>query len=64
MVSEAFVENVNASAIDAPADFDEWSISGLTKEKSACVHLFHTIYMLTKCCSGASKSFPRQGKRC
>ncbi|KAG2122547.1 hypothetical protein BD769DRAFT_1474738, partial [Suillus cothurnatus] len=37
MVSEAFVENVNASAIDAPADFAEWSISGLTREKSVQV---------------------------
>ncbi|KAG2108551.1 hypothetical protein BD769DRAFT_1675249 [Suillus cothurnatus] len=37
MVSEAFFENANATAIDAPRDFDEWSISGLTKEKSVQV---------------------------
>ncbi|KAG1732014.1 uncharacterized protein EDB91DRAFT_1058385 [Suillus paluster] len=37
IISEPFIENANATAIDAPPDFDEWSISGLTKEK--CVHV-------------------------
>ncbi|KAG2083435.1 hypothetical protein BD769DRAFT_627949 [Suillus cothurnatus] len=37
MVSEAFIENANATAINAPPDFDEWNISGLTKEKSVQV---------------------------
>ncbi|KAG2064656.1 hypothetical protein BDR04DRAFT_1109765 [Suillus decipiens] len=37
IISEAFVDNANATAIDAPRGFDEWSISGLTKEK--CVEV-------------------------
>jgi len=37
IISEPFVENANATAIDAPPGFDEWSISGLTKEK--CVQV-------------------------
>ncbi|KAG2112512.1 hypothetical protein DEU56DRAFT_842592 [Suillus clintonianus] len=37
IISEPFVENANATAIDAPPGFDEWSISGLTKEK--CVQI-------------------------
>ncbi|KAG1803201.1 hypothetical protein EV424DRAFT_1351562 [Suillus variegatus] len=37
IISEAFVENANATAIDAPRDFDEWTLSGLTKEK--CVQI-------------------------
>jgi hypothetical protein len=36
IISEPFIENANGTAIDAPADFDEWSISGLTKEKCVC----------------------------
>ncbi|KAG1842121.1 hypothetical protein C8R48DRAFT_738083 [Suillus tomentosus] len=37
IISEAFVENANATAVDAPPDFDEWALSGLTKEK--CVQI-------------------------
>ncbi|KAG2153446.1 uncharacterized protein EDB93DRAFT_1271008 [Suillus bovinus] len=37
IISEAFVENANATAIDAPLGFDEWTLSGLTKEK--CVQI-------------------------
>jgi len=37
ILSEPFVQNANATCIDAPPDFDEWSISGLTKGK--CVHV-------------------------
>ncbi|KAG1740313.1 hypothetical protein EDB19DRAFT_1708975 [Suillus lakei] len=37
IISEPFVENANATAIDAPLGFDEWTISGLTKEK--CVQI-------------------------
>ncbi|KAG1740288.1 hypothetical protein EDB19DRAFT_1708614 [Suillus lakei] len=37
IISEPFIENANATAIDAPPDFDEWTISGLTKEK--CVQI-------------------------
>ncbi|KAG2108541.1 hypothetical protein BD769DRAFT_1365882 [Suillus cothurnatus] len=37
IISEPFMENANATSIDAPRDFDEWSISGLTKEK--CVEI-------------------------
>jgi hypothetical protein len=32
-ISEPFVENATATAIDAPSGFDEWN-SGLMKEKS------------------------------
>ncbi|KAI6003481.1 hypothetical protein F5J12DRAFT_155297 [Pisolithus orientalis] len=34
IISEPFVENANVTAIDAPPDFDEWIISGLTKTPS------------------------------
>lgn len=34
MISEPFVTNANFTAIDAPADVDEWIGSGLTKEPS------------------------------
>ncbi|KAG1721619.1 hypothetical protein EDD22DRAFT_746699, partial [Suillus occidentalis] len=37
IISEPFVENANATAIDAPPDFDEWTLSGLTKAK--CVQI-------------------------
>ncbi|KAJ8580326.1 hypothetical protein M405DRAFT_753393 [Rhizopogon salebrosus TDB-379] len=37
IISEPFIENANVTAVDAPTDFDEWSISGLTKEK--CVQV-------------------------
>ncbi|KAG1845256.1 hypothetical protein C8R48DRAFT_779993 [Suillus tomentosus] len=37
IISEAFVENANATAIDAPRDFDEWTLSSLTKDK--CVEI-------------------------
>ncbi|KAG1854972.1 hypothetical protein DFJ58DRAFT_703022 [Suillus subalutaceus] len=37
IVSEPFIESANATAIDSPPGFDEWSLSGLTKEK--CVHI-------------------------
>ncbi|OJA13278.1 hypothetical protein AZE42_05026 [Rhizopogon vesiculosus] len=37
IISEPFIENANATAINAPPGFDEWSISGLTKEK--CVQV-------------------------
>ncbi|KAG1799925.1 uncharacterized protein HD556DRAFT_1214786, partial [Suillus plorans] len=31
IISEAFIENVNATAVDAPPEFDEWALSDLTK---------------------------------
>ncbi|KAI5991863.1 hypothetical protein EDD15DRAFT_2368620 [Pisolithus albus] len=34
IISEPFVENANVAAIDAPPEFDEWTISGLTKAPS------------------------------
>ncbi|KAH7888233.1 hypothetical protein F5I97DRAFT_1926654 [Phlebopus sp. FC_14] len=37
IISEPFVENANATGVDAPTGFDEWSISGLTKEPSVSV---------------------------
>ncbi|KAG1803202.1 hypothetical protein EV424DRAFT_1517779 [Suillus variegatus] len=37
IISEAFIENANAAAVDAPPDVDEWTLSGLTKEK--CVQI-------------------------
>ncbi|KAG1876329.1 hypothetical protein F4604DRAFT_1621999 [Suillus subluteus] len=37
IVSEPFIESANATAIDSPPGFDEWSLSGLTKEK--CVQI-------------------------
>ncbi|KAG0695829.1 hypothetical protein DFH29DRAFT_837475 [Suillus ampliporus] len=37
IISEPFVENANATSIEYPPEFDEWTISGLTKEK--CVHV-------------------------
>ncbi|KAI6110787.1 hypothetical protein EDD16DRAFT_1609741 [Pisolithus croceorrhizus] len=37
IISEPFVENANVAAINAPAEFDEWTISGLTKAPSVHV---------------------------
>ncbi|KAH0839452.1 hypothetical protein J3R83DRAFT_242 [Lanmaoa asiatica] len=37
IISEPFVENANVTSIDAPPDFNEWSISGLTKAPSVHV---------------------------
>ncbi|KIJ59417.1 hypothetical protein HYDPIDRAFT_140660 [Hydnomerulius pinastri MD-312] len=37
IISEPFVENANATAIDSPPGFDEWSLSGLTKVPSVHV---------------------------
>ncbi|GBE83041.1 predicted protein [Sparassis crispa] len=34
IISHAFVENANATAVDAPAEISEWPLSGLTKEPS------------------------------
>ncbi|KAG2031697.1 hypothetical protein BDR03DRAFT_875415, partial [Suillus americanus] len=41
IMSESFVEDVNATVIDVPPGFDEWTTSNLTKEK--CVQ------MMTSC---------------
>lgn len=37
IISEPFVENATATAIDAPPEFNEWEISGLTKAPSVHV---------------------------
>ncbi|KAG9309834.1 hypothetical protein JVU11DRAFT_10213 [Chiua virens] len=37
IISEPFVENANVTSLDAPPEFDEWSISGLTKVPSVHV---------------------------
>ncbi|KAI6033668.1 hypothetical protein PISMIDRAFT_686686 [Pisolithus microcarpus 441] len=34
IISEPFVENANVASINAPPEFDEWTISGLTKAPS------------------------------
>jgi flavin reductase (DIM6/NTAB) family NADH-FMN oxidoreductase RutF len=34
IISEPFAEAANSTAVDAPADVDEWIISGLTKAVS------------------------------
>jgi flavin reductase (DIM6/NTAB) family NADH-FMN oxidoreductase RutF len=34
IISEPFVEAANATSIEAPADIDEWVVSGLTPEPS------------------------------
>ncbi|KAG1788541.1 uncharacterized protein HD556DRAFT_1402793 [Suillus plorans] len=39
IISEAFIENANAAAVDAPPEVDEWTLSGLTKEKCVCVKI-------------------------
>ncbi|KAG1785846.1 uncharacterized protein HD556DRAFT_1419148 [Suillus plorans] len=39
IISEAFVENANSTAVDAPPEFDEWALSGLTKEKCIRVQI-------------------------
>ncbi|KAG2097771.1 uncharacterized protein F5147DRAFT_530052, partial [Suillus discolor] len=36
IISEAFIENANATAVDTPPEFDEWALSGLTKDKCVC----------------------------
>ncbi|KIN97831.1 hypothetical protein M404DRAFT_970202 [Pisolithus tinctorius Marx 270] len=41
IISEPFVENTNATSIDAPPEFDEWTISGLTKVPSIHVKAPH-----------------------
>ncbi|KAG2054054.1 hypothetical protein BDR06DRAFT_955642, partial [Suillus hirtellus] len=48
IISEAFIENTNVTAVDTPPEFDEWALSGLTKEK--CIRV-------------QNKSLARQGKR-
>jgi len=45
IISESFVENANATDIDVSPGFNEWTISGLTKEKYVCVHICDAIYM-------------------
>ncbi|KAH9846455.1 hypothetical protein C2E23DRAFT_949336 [Lenzites betulinus] len=37
IISEPFVENANVGCIDAPPDFDEWPLTGLTKAPSVRV---------------------------
>ncbi|KAG1908711.1 uncharacterized protein F5891DRAFT_1180250 [Suillus fuscotomentosus] len=54
IISEAFVENANATAVDAPPNFDEWALSGLTKEK--CIAPFAS-QLVAQC--GASNKEPR-----
>jgi hypothetical protein len=34
MISEEFVEAANATAVESPADTNEWLISGLTQMES------------------------------
>ncbi|KAI6044080.1 hypothetical protein EDC04DRAFT_2890165 [Pisolithus marmoratus] len=34
IINEPFIENAHATSIDAPPEFDEWTISGLTKAPS------------------------------
>jgi flavin reductase (DIM6/NTAB) family NADH-FMN oxidoreductase RutF len=34
MISEPFIEAANITSVEAPADVDEWDISGLTKASS------------------------------
>jgi hypothetical protein len=64
IISELFVENVNATDIDVSPGFNEWTISGLTKEKkNVCVHIFDAIYALTTMYSSVNKSLLRQGER-
>jgi hypothetical protein len=45
IISESFVENANATDIDVSPGFNEWIISGLTKEKYVRVHICDAIYM-------------------
>ncbi|TFK44779.1 hypothetical protein BDQ12DRAFT_673569 [Crucibulum laeve] len=37
IISEAFVEAANSTSVEAPADVDEWIVSGLTMEPSTTV---------------------------
>jgi len=37
IISEAFVENANMGALDAPEGISEWDLTGLTKDKSVFV---------------------------
>ena len=34
IISEPFVENANVASLEAPSDFSEWAVTGLTKEPS------------------------------
>ncbi|KAG1856249.1 hypothetical protein C8R48DRAFT_718979, partial [Suillus tomentosus] len=38
IISEGFVENANATAVDTSPEFDEWALSSLTKEKCVREH--------------------------
>ncbi|EGN99790.1 hypothetical protein SERLA73DRAFT_180005 [Serpula lacrymans var. lacrymans S7.3] len=38
IINEAFVEAANATSVEAPADIDEWQLSGLTMAKSTDVN--------------------------
>ncbi|KAA1476791.1 hypothetical protein DENSPDRAFT_843875 [Dentipellis sp. KUC8613] len=37
LISEPFIEAANATAVDAPPEFDEWKVAGLTPEPSVSV---------------------------
>jgi hypothetical protein len=63
IISESFVENANATDIDVSPGFNEWTISGLTKEKYVCVHICDAIYALTTMYSSVNNSLLRQGER-
>ena len=36
LISEPFVEAANSTSVEAPAEIDEWLVSGLTGEPSVC----------------------------
>ncbi|KAG1886334.1 uncharacterized protein F5891DRAFT_920712, partial [Suillus fuscotomentosus] len=46
IISEAFVENVHATAVDAPPEFDEWALSGLTKDKCVPSHVKESTFSM------------------
>jgi flavin reductase (DIM6/NTAB) family NADH-FMN oxidoreductase RutF len=52
IISEPFAEQANVCSINAPQDFSEWVISGLTKEPSVCssiwMHLSPSLFIA--CC--------------
>ena len=43
-----FVEAANACSVEAPANINEWIVSGLTPEPSVTIHSYLSLYLLSE----------------
>jgi len=64
IISESFAEAANATAVESPADVNEWIVSGLTMEPSAAVKPSivkeSPVCMECECSSIVRKTSPHQ----